>query len=199
MHFAGRCSRVIIRSSHLQTDNIANSINNNHIHGDASLRRHDSSVSLQSMTLSTTSGSSLKRANRNLREKVYEIETFKDILLGQIDTLQRYFDACAELNQCTSATTIDGVENATATSAGALQLGGDLQPIDFRGESITFRATTAGVLTTLQHCLDIINERDESCKKRMDREVERRRRSEGLSRFVRSSEISIDCAIIPFH
>lgn len=55
----------------------------------ASLRRHGSTISLQSNTLSTTSGSSLKRANRSLREKVYEIETFKDILFGQIETLQR--------------------------------------------------------------------------------------------------------------
>lgn len=56
----------------------------------ASLRRHGSTISLQSNTLSTTSGSSLKRANRSLREKVYEIETFKDILFGQIETLQRW-------------------------------------------------------------------------------------------------------------
>lgn len=49
-----------------------------------------------------------------------------------------------------------------------------------KGESITFRATTSGVLTTLQHCLDIIKERDESWKKRMDREIERRRKSEDL-------------------
>lgn len=63
------------------------------------MRRHGSTVSLQSNTLSTTSGSSLKRANRSLREKVYEIETFKDILFGQIETLQQYFDACAEAKE----------------------------------------------------------------------------------------------------
>ena len=49
-----------------------------------------------------------------------------------------------------------------------------------QGESITFRATTTGVLTTLQHCLDIINERDESWKKRIEKEIERRRKSEDL-------------------
>lgn len=56
---------------------------------DSSLRRHGSTVSLQSNTMSTTSGSSLKRANRSLKEKVNEIETFKDILFAQIETLQR--------------------------------------------------------------------------------------------------------------
>ncbi|KAG4078758.1 hypothetical protein HA402_015348 [Bradysia odoriphaga] len=128
----------------------------------ASLRRHDSNVSLQSNTLST---SSLKRANRSLREKVNEIETFKDILYGQVETLQRYFDACAELNQKNGST---------------LDLGDGLKPIDFKGESITFRETTAGVLTTLQHCLDIIHQRDESWKKKFDREIERRRKTEDL-------------------
>lgn len=219
-----------------QTANTANANNNNnHIPGgsdgssgvgnaSATLRRHGSTISLQSQTLSTASGSSLKRANRSLREKVYEIETFKDILFGQIDTLQRYFDACAELNEnaalATDGTTaqqlmggttlaLNGTTSSDGHATGGLELGGDLRPIDFKvcfavflfllqrvkgckfsrgnfslvqGESITFRATTNGVLTTLQHCLDIINERDESWKKRIDKEVERRRRSEGLTR-----------------
>lgn len=56
---------------------------------DSSLHRHGSSVSLQSNTLSTTSGSSLKRPGRNLREKLHEVETFRDILYGQVETLQK--------------------------------------------------------------------------------------------------------------
>lgn len=54
-----------------------------------SLRRAGSTMSLQSNTISVASGSSLKKTQRNLREKVGEIETFKDILFGQIETLQR--------------------------------------------------------------------------------------------------------------
>lgn len=54
-----------------------------------SLRRHGSTMSLQSNTVSVASGSSLKKTQRNLKEKVGEIETFKDILFGQIETLQR--------------------------------------------------------------------------------------------------------------
>ncbi|KRT83968.1 Pleckstrin homology domain containing protein [Oryctes borbonicus] len=61
-----------------------------------SLKRHGSSVSLQSTTYSTASSSSFKRTGRNLREKLAELETFKDILCGQIDTLQQFFDICAE-------------------------------------------------------------------------------------------------------
>lgn len=32
---------------------------------------------------------------RGLREKLAEMETFRDILARQVDTLQSYFDACA--------------------------------------------------------------------------------------------------------
>lgn len=132
-----------------------------------SLRRHGSTMSLQSNTLSAASGSSLKKTQRNLKEKVGEIETFKDILFGQIETLQRYFDACAEINKSTGK---------------PLDLGDGLKPIDFKGESITFRATTAGVITTLQHCLEIIAERDESWKKKLDKETEKRRKTDELNK-----------------
>lgn len=113
-------------------NNNNSSINNNHIGGgggDAALRRHGSTISL---TLSTASGSSLKRTNRSLREKVYEIETFKDILCGQIDTLQRYFDACAELTGGSTMAT-DGLNNVRGNGVGgALDLGADLRAIDFK-------------------------------------------------------------------
>lgn len=52
-----------------------------------SLRRHDSTVSLQSNTFSVD--------RSTLREKLNEIETYNDILYNQINSLQRYFDTCA--------------------------------------------------------------------------------------------------------
>lgn len=62
-----------------------------------SLKRHGSAISLVSNTQSTTSAGSLtKRGIRGLKEKLAEIETFRDILIKQIDTLQKYFDNCAE-------------------------------------------------------------------------------------------------------
>ncbi|XP_013110962.2 ceramide transfer protein isoform X1 [Stomoxys calcitrans] len=132
-----------------------------------SLRRHGSTMSLQSNTVSVASGSSLKKTQRNLKEKVGEIETFKDILFGQIEMLQRYFDACADINK--------DMEKP-------LDLGDGLKPIDFKGESITFRATTSGVLTTLQHCLDIIAENDETWKHKLEREIEKRKKFEEQNR-----------------
>lgn len=79
----------------------------------------------------------------------------------------RYFDSCADINQ-KDGTTLD--------------LGDGLRPIDFKGESITFKATSIGVLQTLQHCLDMINQRDESWKRKIDKEIERRRKCEDLYR-----------------
>lgn len=62
------------------------------------MKRHGSTVSLQSTTYSTASGSSFKKSSRNIKEKLAEIETFKDILCRQIDTLQKYFDYCVDHN-----------------------------------------------------------------------------------------------------
>uniref|UniRef100_A0A674CRU7 Sesquipedalian n=1 Tax=Salmo trutta TaxID=8032 RepID=A0A674CRU7_SALTR len=63
---------------------------------ESSLRRHGSMVSLTSATsgYSTTSTSSFK--GHSLREKLAEMETFRDILCRQVDTLQKYFDGCAD-------------------------------------------------------------------------------------------------------
>lgn len=53
-----------------------------------------------------------------------------------------------------------------------------------KGESVTFRATTQSVLATLNQCIDIINQRDEYFRKKMDTEMERRRQSEDMCKWV---------------
>ena len=57
------------------------------------LRRHGSAVSLTSNNFSTASGSSFRKG-RGLREKLSEMETYRDILVRQVETLQGYFDTC---------------------------------------------------------------------------------------------------------
>lgn len=57
----------------------------------SALKRHGSTQSLQSNSLSTASTNSITVSHRNLREKLNEIDTFRDILFGQINTLQRYY------------------------------------------------------------------------------------------------------------
>ena len=41
--------------------------------------------------------------------------------------------------------------------------------MDFKGEALTFKATTSGILTTLQHCIDLMQQREEAWKKRLDK------------------------------
>lgn len=41
--------------------------------------------------------------------------------------------------------------------------------IDFKGEAITFKATTAGILSTLSHCIDLMVKREDSWQKRLDK------------------------------
>lgn len=41
--------------------------------------------------------------------------------------------------------------------------------IDFKGEAITFKATTAGILATLTHCIDLMVKREDSWQKRLDK------------------------------
>ncbi|XP_063921593.1 ceramide transfer protein isoform X2 [Zophobas morio] len=129
-----------------------------------SLKRHGSTVSLQSNTYSTASGSSFKRSSRNLREKLAELDTFKDILCRQIETLQTYFDYC--------------VDNEAHNGPNKEKL----PVIDFKGEAITFKTTTAAVLDTLEHCAELVTQREESWRNRLDKEIERRKRSENLAK-----------------
>ncbi|XP_059406123.1 ceramide transfer protein isoform X2 [Carassius carassius] len=165
---------------------------------ESSLRRHGSLLSLTSAAsgLSTTSASSFKKGY-SLQEKLAEMETFRDILCRQVDTLQKYFDNCAdidskdelhrdkgeeiEFNFPTSRPDGDYLLNNNNSSKEKLfsvdSLKGSLG-IDFKGEAITFKATTAGILSTLSHCIDILVKREESWQRRLDKEIERRRRAE---------------------
>jgi len=124
------------------------------------LKRHGSTMSIQSNTLST---SSMNQSSRSLREKLHEVETYRDILFEQIETLQRYFDACA---------------TSSGTAQRDFEAEHGLKAVDFKGEAITFRETTSGVLITLNHCLEIIVQKDDGLKKRLDREIEKRRKME---------------------
>ncbi|XP_058631030.1 ceramide transfer protein isoform X4 [Onychostoma macrolepis] len=164
---------------------------------ESSLRRHGSLLSLTSAAsgLSTTSASSFK--GYSLREKLAEMETFRDILCRQVDTLQKYFDNCADIESKdelhrdkvsddeedfpTSRPDGDYLLNNNNSSKEKLFSVDSLKDslgIDFKGEAITFKATTAGILSTLSHCIDILVKREDSWQRRLDKEIERRRRAE---------------------
>ena len=130
------------------------------------LRRQGSAMSLTSNTYSSHSNSSKVR-HQALAEKLSECETFRDILCRQIETLQNYFDVCSSL--------ADSGEAGPSTEQ--LQQAG-LQSLDFKGEAITFKATTAGLLATLQYCTELMGQREEQLKKRLEKEQVGRREAE---------------------
>ncbi|XP_029295127.1 collagen type IV alpha-3-binding protein-like isoform X2 [Cottoperca gobio] len=166
---------------------------------ETSLRRHGSMLSLTSAAsaLSATSASSFKKGHR-LREKLAEMETFRDILCRQVDTLQKYFDSCADVvpkdefhrdgeveedeDDFPTTTRPDGECNHN-NNGSKEKLFPPASPkgmngIDFKGEAITFKATTAGILSTLSHCIELMMKREDSWQKRLDRELEKRKRVE---------------------
>ncbi|XP_049906123.1 ceramide transfer protein-like isoform X1 [Epinephelus moara] len=166
---------------------------------ETSLRRHGSMLSLTSAAsaLSATSTSSFKKGHR-LREKLAEMETFRDILCRQVDTLQKYFDSCADVvskdefhrdrvveedeDDFPNTTRPDGECNHN-NNGSKEKLFPPASPkgmngIDFKGEAITFKATTAGILSTLSHCIELMVKREDSWQKRLDKELEKRRRVE---------------------
>lgn len=50
--------------------------------------------------------------------------------------------------------------------------------IEFKGEAITFKETTVEILETLTNCIDMMQQRDEMWKKRLERELEKRKKLE---------------------
>lgn len=55
-----------------------------------------------------------------------------------------------------------------------------LKAVDFKGEAMTFKATAGAVLTTLQHCLDTVGQREDIWKRRLEKEIERRKHLEEM-------------------
>uniref|UniRef100_A0A671QT68 Ceramide transfer protein n=1 Tax=Sinocyclocheilus anshuiensis TaxID=1608454 RepID=A0A671QT68_9TELE len=153
---------------------------------ESSLRRHGSMLSLTSATsgYSATSTSSFKKGH-SLREKLAEMETFRDILCRQVDTLQKYFDGCADAvtkDELQRDKIVEDDEDGfpTTRSNGEFLHNNNgskekcnhkgINGIDFKGEAITFKATTAGILATLSHCNDLMVKREDSWQKRLDKE-----------------------------
>ena len=92
-----------------------------------------------------------------------------------MDTLQTYFDACA-----------------AAQAAGTrLVLPNGLHAADFKGEAITFKATSAGLLATLGYCLELLGQREEQVGRRVEKEAAGRRRAEERCKLLQSGEAAV--------
>ncbi|RWS13073.1 collagen type IV alpha-3-binding protein-like protein [Dinothrombium tinctorium] len=159
---------------------------------DINLRRHGSALSLGSISVT-----SIKKG-RGLRESITEIETFRDILCRQIDTLQFYFDTYIEIANKARKTNGE-IENENAVEIELKnktnesryevkdadkkqlkelesQLGA--MAVDLRGEGLTFKATSAGIISTLSQCIELMQQREENWKRKLEKEVELRKKLE---------------------
>lgn len=132
---------------------------------------------------------------RGLAEKLAELETFRDILCRQVDALQGYFDVLAGEAAAAANSTEKGQQSGERNNQQlkaakeAFQAQG-LQPGDFKGESITFKATTAGIVATLGHCIDIMSQREDAWRKRLEKEINIRRTLEDKYRNLVSKDVN---------
>jgi len=148
------------------------------------LKRHGSALSL---TSNTQSSNSSKVKTQGLTEKLSECETFKDILCQQIDTLQSYFDVCADIANISSSDQsyrVNTVHPASPSKDLLMQHG--LHAVDFKGEAITFKATTTGMLATISYCIELMVQREDQLKRRLEKEIATRKLLEERCRMAES-------------
>ena len=124
---------------------------------------------------SNFSANSSKNRDQALAEKIAECETFRDLLSRQIETLQGYFDTCSS---------VAGILNSNELSAANIDTVTDLMKqhgchaVDFKGEALTFKATTAGILANLLYCTELMTQKEEQLKRRIEKEQYHRREAE---------------------
>jgi hypothetical protein len=59
------------------------------------------------------------------------------------------------------------------------------QSVDFKGEAITFKATSEGVLATLQHCVELMIQREDAWRRRWEKEIEKKRKLQELYKALK--------------
>jgi collagen type IV alpha-3-binding protein len=166
----------------------------------SNLKRHGSMQSINStVSLSMASNdSNTYKGFNGLKEKLDEMETFKNILCKQIDTLQVYFDACLNAANegafettrtetpplSTKGSSGGGVdsdnEDEAAIAADLMELrlkeriknrvkDHAAMGLDFKSEAYTFKATAAGILHELTHCIDSMHQREDYWRSKLEK------------------------------
>ena len=41
--------------------------------------------------------------------------------------------------------------------------------VDFKGEAFTFKATTAGIIATMSHCIELMSQREDAWRKKLEK------------------------------
>jgi len=148
------------------------------------LKRHGSSVSLLSNSQSI--GSAKMKASE-LPDKLAECETFKEILGKQIDTLQNYFDASAEMTAALGGVSNGQQKCKLPVISGDIVKKYGLQSTDFKEEAITFKATTTGVLASISYCIELMQQREEQLRRKLEKETTARKQAEEACRNAEAS------------
>ncbi|OQR74428.1 collagen type IV alpha-3-binding protein-like [Tropilaelaps mercedesae] len=120
---------------------------------DQSLKRHGSSMSIGS----TMSQGSIGSRRSLIKEKLNEMDTFKDILSRQVDTIQAVYESLAAVVS----------EFPSVVSS-----------VDVRGEAMTFKATGQALLAACAQCVELVSQHEDIWRRKLEREVERRKRAE---------------------
>lgn len=113
---------------------------------------------------------------QDFSDKLTELTTYRSLMVGQLDRLQCYFDSWAPPVALSGVKQRISTDQPRRTHSRHLSLDTripTLSAVDFRGEAITFKATSSSALETLQMCIDAIAEREGVWRTHLQREEER--------------------------
>ncbi|CAF0871857.1 unnamed protein product [Rotaria sordida] len=175
---------------------------------ETSLRRHPSLGSLVSSSSAGVASTGSFRRDRSLKIKLSELETYRELLSQQVATLQTYFDACANavttgfepyqkeyengtdldfedsLDKNHVTPSLDDETIKTSPSKSRIDrlslVDHAAMSVDFKGEAITFKATTDGVIHNLTFCIELMQKREDTWRKKYEKELERRKKFQDL-------------------
>ncbi|KAL1462456.1 hypothetical protein WDU94_014290 [Cyamophila willieti] len=99
---------------------------------------------------------------KELKVKLSELNTYKDILTNQVDKIQTFLDTNQDLTKKNDNVTVD------ETRRGSL---------DFRTESLLFKDTTREVLDSLASVVSLIERGEDMWGKRLSHETEKRKKT----------------------
>ncbi|CAF3273049.1 unnamed protein product [Rotaria socialis] len=176
---------------------------------ETSLRRYPSLGSLASTASAGVTSTGSFRKDRSLKIKLSELETYRELLAQQVATLQTYFDACANavtkgfepyqkeyenLQDLDFEEPLDKIHGTPTSlssqvvksSPSKLRIDrsalGDhaAMAVDFKGEALTFKATTDGVIHNLTFSIELMQKREETWRIKYEKELERRKKFQDL-------------------
>ena len=137
---------------------------------------------------SLTSSSSIRKSGHNLNEKLAEMETFKDILSQQIDKLGAYIEQCGKYGLVTQAGESEAEISEALRNSSPGNANDKVNPLDFKAEAITFKATANGILFSLANCIELLSRSEEHWRKRLEKEQAARKRAEERYRRAVSTD-----------